>query len=60
MAYLAAASCSDHLLGLADVLSARNALYATYALTRGAVEAASIGCYLTDRDIDGRERVQRG
>ena len=55
-AHLAATSCSDHLLGLADVLSA---LYATYTLTRGAVEAASIGCYLADRYIDGRERVRR-
>lgn len=57
--YLAAASCTDHLLGLADVLSARNALFAAYTLTRGAVEAAALGCYLTDRDIDGRERVRR-
>ncbi len=57
--YLTATSCTDHLLGLADVLRARNALFATYALTRGAVEAAALGCYLTDQDIDGRERVRR-
>lgn len=58
-AYLAAASCTDHLLGLADVLRSRNALFSAYTLTRGAVEAAALGCYLTDRDIDGRERVRR-
>jgi hypothetical protein len=57
--YLAAASCTDHLLGLADVLSARNAVFAAYTLTRGAVEAAALGCYLTDQDIDSRERVRR-
>ena len=57
--YLAAASCTDHLLGLADVLSARNAVFAAYTLTRGAVEAAALGCYLTDQGIGGRERVRR-
>jgi hypothetical protein len=57
--YLTATSCTDHLLGLADVLRKRNALFATYTLTRGAVEAAALGCYLTDRGIDGRERVRR-
>jgi hypothetical protein len=58
-AYLAATSCTDHLLGLADVLRSRNALFSAYTLTRGAVEAAAIGCYLTDPDIDGKERVRR-
>jgi hypothetical protein len=43
----------DH---LADILSSRNALFAACTLTRGAVEAAALGCYLTDQDIDGRER----
>jgi hypothetical protein len=57
--YLAATSCTDHLLGLADALSSRNALFAGYTLTRGAVEAAAVGCYLTDQDIDGKERVRR-
>jgi hypothetical protein len=57
--YLAATSCTDHLLGLADVLNSRNALFAAYTLTRGAVEAAALGCYLTDQDIDGKERVRR-
>jgi hypothetical protein len=57
--YLTVTSCTDHLLGLADVLRARNALFATYTLTRGAVEAAALGCYLTDQDIDGKERVRR-
>jgi hypothetical protein len=57
--YLTATSCTDHLLGLADVLRARNALFTAYTLTRGAVEAAALGCYLTDEDIDGRERVRR-
>lgn len=57
--YLTATSCTDHLLGLADVLNSRNALFAAYTLTRGAVEAAAVGCYLTDQDIDGRERVRR-
>jgi len=57
--YLAATSCTDHLLGLADVLSSRNALFAAYTLTRGAVEAAALGCYITDQDIDARERVRR-
>jgi hypothetical protein len=59
MAYLAASSCTDHLLGLVDVLRCRNALFSAYTLTRGAVETAALGCYLTDRDIDGRERVRR-
>jgi hypothetical protein len=58
-AYLAATSCTDHLLGLADVLRSRNALFSAYTLTRGAVEAAALGCYLTDPDIDGKERVRR-
>lgn len=58
-AYLAAASCTDHLLGLADVLRSRNALFSAYTLTRGAVEASALGCYLTDPGIDGRERVRR-
>ena len=58
-AYLTATSCTDHLLGLADVLSSRNAVYAAYTLVRGAVEAAARGCYLTDLDIDGKERVRR-
>lgn len=57
--YLTATSCTDHLLGLADVLNSRNALFAAYTLTRGAVEAAAVGCYLTDQDIDGTERVRR-
>jgi hypothetical protein len=57
--YLTATSCTDHLLGLADVLRARNAVFAAYTLARGAVEAAAIGCYLTDADIDGRERLRR-
>ena len=58
-AYYAAASCTDHLLGLADVLSSRNALFSAYTLTRGATEAAALGCYLTDQNIDGTERVRR-
>jgi len=58
-AYLSATSCTDHLLGLVDVLRSRNALFSAYTLTRGAVEAAALGCYLTDPDIDGRERVRR-
>jgi hypothetical protein len=58
-AYLAASSCTDHLLGLVDVLRCRNALFSAYTLTRGAVEAAALGCYLTDPDIAGRERVRR-
>jgi hypothetical protein len=41
--YLAATSCTDHLLGLADVLNSRNALFAAYTLTRGAVEAQCQG-----------------
>lgn len=57
--YLTATSCTDHLLGLADVLRARNALFAAYTLTRGAVEAAALGCYLTDQGIDSGERVRR-
>ena len=57
--YLTATSCTDHLLGLADVFRARNALFAAYTITRGAVEAAALGCYLTEQDIDGRERVRR-
>jgi hypothetical protein len=52
-------SCTDHLPGLADVLRARNTLFAACTLTHGAVEAAALGCYLTDQDIDGRERVRR-
>jgi hypothetical protein len=58
-AYLSATSCTDHLLGLADVLRSRNALFSAYTLTRGALEAAALGCYLADPDIDGKERVRR-
>jgi hypothetical protein len=58
-AYLTATSCTDHLLGLADILSSRNALFCAYTIVRGAVEAAVLGCDLTDPDIDGRERVRR-
>jgi hypothetical protein len=58
-AYLLATACTDHLLGLAGVLRSRNAVLCAYTLTRGAVEAAALGCYLTDADIDGRERVRR-
>ena len=58
-AYLSATSCTDHLLGLTDVLRSRNALFSAYTLTRGVVEAAALGCYLTDPDIDGKERVRR-
>jgi hypothetical protein len=58
-AYMTATSATDHLLALADVLRARNSVLATYTLTRGALEAASIGCYLTDESIDGRERLRR-
>jgi hypothetical protein len=57
--YLAATSCTDHLLAIASVLDARNAVFASYTLMRAAIEAAAIGCYLTDRDIDGRERLRR-
>jgi hypothetical protein len=52
-------SCTDHLIGLADVLRARNAVFATYTLGRAAVEAAALGGYLTDNRIDGRERLRR-
>jgi hypothetical protein len=41
-AYHSATSCTDHLLGLADVLRSRNALFSAYTLTRGAVEAAAL------------------
>jgi hypothetical protein len=58
-AYLAVTSCTDHLLGLVDVLRARNALFSAYTLTRGAAEAAALGCYLADPAIDSRERVRR-
>jgi hypothetical protein len=57
--YLTATSCTDHLLGLADILSSLNALFSAYTLVRGAVEAAALGCYITDPDIDGKERVRR-
>jgi hypothetical protein len=57
--YLVAASCTDHLLGLADILRARNAVFAAYTVTRAAVEAAALGCYLTEPDIGSRERLRR-
>ena len=57
--YLVAASCTDHLLGLVDILKARNAVFAAYAVTRAAVEAAALGCYLTEPDIGSRERLRR-
>ena len=34
---------------LVDVLRCRNALFSAYTLTRGAVEAAALGCYLKPR-----------
>jgi hypothetical protein len=58
-AYLLTASCTDHLLGLADILVARNAVFAAYTVTRAATEAAALGCYLADPAIDARERVRR-
>lgn len=57
--YLAVTSCTDHLLAVASVLDARSAVFASYTLMRAAAEAAAIGCYLTDRDIDGHERLRR-
>jgi hypothetical protein len=57
--YLLAASCTDHLLGLADVLASRNAIYSAYTVTRAAVEAAALGCYLAEPDIGARERLRR-
>jgi hypothetical protein len=57
--YLSATSCTDHLLALAGVLRSRRSVFGTYTLARGAVEAAAGGCYLTDRTIDGRERLRR-
>jgi hypothetical protein len=57
--YLIAGSCTDHLLGLADILKARNAVFAAYTVTRAAVEAAALGCHLTEPDIGSRERLRR-
>jgi len=56
---LLAASCTDYLMGVVDILQARNTVYASYALTRAAAEAAAIDCYLTDKDIDALERLRR-
>jgi hypothetical protein len=56
---LAVTSCTDHLLAIASVLSARISVFAAYTLTRAAADAAAIGCYLTDKEIDGRERLRR-
>jgi hypothetical protein len=58
-ALLATASCADHLAGTASVLLARNAPFSPYTLIRAAAESAAIGCYLTDRNIDARERMRR-
>jgi hypothetical protein len=56
---LLAASCTDYLMGVVDILRARNTVYSSYALARAATEAAAIGCYLTDKDIDALERLRR-
>jgi len=58
-AYLTVAACTDHLLGLASVIEGRNCAFAPYTVTRGAVEAAAIGCYLTEQGISARERLRR-
>ena len=56
---LAAATCADHLTATASVLKERNAVFAPYTVMRAAAEAAAVGVYLTDPDIDARERVRR-
>jgi hypothetical protein len=56
---LAAASAADHLAAASSVLRGRNAVFAPYTITRAAAEAAAMAVYLTDPDIDGRERVRR-
>jgi hypothetical protein len=57
--YLVAASCADHLLGLANLLKTGDCLNALFTLTRAAAEASALGCYLTDDRIDARERLRR-
>jgi hypothetical protein len=58
-AYLQVTSCTDHLLALAQVLTSRRSVFASYTLARGALEAAAAGCYLTDKGVDARERLRR-
>jgi hypothetical protein len=56
---LVVATCADHLTATASMLKERNAVFAPYTVMRAAAEAAAVGVYLTDPDIDARERVRR-
>jgi hypothetical protein len=52
-------SCADHLTVAGEVLTKHRAVASLYTLTRGAAEAGSIACYLSDPGIQPLERVRR-
>ena len=52
-------SCADHLTVAGGVLAERRAVASLYTITRGAAEAASIACYLSEPGIEPLERVRR-
>jgi hypothetical protein len=52
-------SCADHLKVAGVVLAEHQAVASLYTITRGAAEAASIACYLSERGIEPLERVRR-
>jgi hypothetical protein len=52
-------SCADHLKVAGTVLAGHLGVASLYTLTRGGAEAAVIGCYLSDPEIDPLERVRR-
>jgi hypothetical protein len=52
-------SCTDHLALAGATLAEHRAVASLYTLTRGAVEAGAIACYLSEPGIDSLERVRR-
>jgi hypothetical protein len=52
-------SCADHLGVAGSVLAEHRAVASLYTITRGAAEAASIACYLSEPGIEPLERIRR-
>lgn len=57
---LSATACQDHLRAASILLRSRTVTLSPHTVIRGAAEAAALGSYLVDPDVDQRERVRRG
>lgn len=57
---LSATACHDHLRAASILVRSRAVTLSPHTVVRGAAEAAALGSYLTDPDVDQRERVRRG